>query len=80
MAVFVHRKSRFNRLLDALKRGDKKSFLAAKRAQDIVKKLAGNPTPEFEHDEKMDYNDILMKKIDDNMLRKIFCGLCNKGS
>ena len=160
MAVFIHRKAKFNRLLDALKRGDKKSFLAEKRAQDVVKKLVGedpsflkeaknrtkhgelridkcwkydlgggyrlicvkqgedlaiahvgnhddcdrwiennrrfelelseirrktclraeeepgNPTPEPEPDEEMDYDDILMKKIDDNMLREIFCGLC----
>ena len=30
-------------------------------------------------DEEMDYDDILMKKISDNLLREIFCGLCGKG-
>ena len=164
MAVFVHREAKFNRRLDTLKRGGKKPFLAARRAQELIKKLfkedltflketdnltkhgelridkcrkydlgggyrlicvkqgedliishvgthdncdrwiennrrfepelsemreetflaeeeePGNQSPEPEIDEEMDYDDILMKKIDDNMLREIFCGLCKEDS
>jgi len=32
--------------------------------------------PEQEPDDEMDYDEILMRKIDENMLRRIFCGLC----
>ena len=39
MAVFIHREARFNRRLDVLKRGDKKSFVAAEKAQELIKKL-----------------------------------------
>jgi hypothetical protein len=161
MAVFIHREARFNRRLDILKRGDKKSSMAAERAQELIKKLFegdlafleetynrtkhgelridkcrkydlgsgfrlicveqggdlfityvgahddcdrwiennrrfepelselsdepflaaeeedSNETCEMEYDEEdMDYDDILMKQIDDNLLREIFCGLC----
>jgi len=31
-------------------------------------------------DDDMDYDDILMKQIDDNLLREIFCGFCQEGS
>jgi mRNA-degrading endonuclease RelE of RelBE toxin-antitoxin system len=163
MAVFIHRKAKFNRRLGTLKRGGKQSFLAAKRAQKLIKKLfredlaflketdkftkhgelridkcrkydlgggyrlicvkrgedliisqvgahddcdrwiennrrfepelskvreetflngeeePGEQHPEPEPDEEMDYDEILMKKIDDNLLREIFCGLCKRG-
>lgn len=40
----------------------------------------GNNAGEMEcgmpYDDDMDYDDILMKQIDDNLLREIFCGLC----
>ena len=32
--------------------------------------------PEQEPDEEIDYDDILMKEIDNSLLREIFCGLC----
>jgi hypothetical protein len=164
MAAFIHREGRFNRRLDTLKRGDKRSAIAAERAEELVKKLldedlafleeAYNRTKHGElridkcrkydlgsgyrlvcveyggdlfityvgaHDDcdrwiennrrfepeaaelsdgrtlsadeedgnnagvmegdmpcgdDMDYDDILMKQIDDSLLRQIFCGLC----
>ena len=39
MAVFIHREARFNRRLDVPKRGDKKSSVAAEKAQEVIKKL-----------------------------------------
>jgi mRNA-degrading endonuclease RelE of RelBE toxin-antitoxin system len=162
MAVFIHREARFNRRLDVLKRGDKKSSMAAERARELIKKLFeedlefleetynrtkhgelridkcrkydlgsgyrlicveqggglviayvgahddcdrwiennrrfepelseirednllsegeedGNEPSDSEYDEDMDYDDILMKQIDDNLLREIFCGLCRE--
>ncbi len=165
MAVFIHREGRFARRLDTLKRGDKKSSIAAERAEELVKKLLeedlafleetynrtkhgelridkcrkydlgsgfrlicveqgadliityvgahddcdrwiennrrfepevnelsegtfftteeeeGKEASEMEYDkEDMDYDDILMKQIDDNLLREIFCGLCRGGT
>jgi mRNA-degrading endonuclease RelE of RelBE toxin-antitoxin system len=41
-------------------------------------KRADPETPE--PDEQMDYDEILMQKIDDPMLRKIFWGLCDKST
>lgn len=165
MTVFIHREGRFSRRLDILKRGDKKSAIAAERAEELVKKLveedlafleeaynrtkhgelridkcrkydlgsgyrlvcveyggdlfityvgahddcdrwiennrrfepelcepggetllrseeedSGEPC-EAEYDEDdMDYDAILMKQIDDNLLREIFCGLCRDGA
>ena len=39
----------------------------------------GNEACEMGNDEDdMDYDDILMKKIDDNLLREIFRGLCGE--
>ncbi len=163
MAIYIYRETRFNRCMDILRRGDKKSAMAAERAEELVKKLVeedlafteevynrtkhgelridkcrkydlgsgyrlvcvehggdlfityvgthddcdrwiGNnrrfevaldetteacdspnenseadpQTPE--PDDEPDYDDILMESIDDSMLRKIFCGLCNDGS
>ena len=162
MVVFIHRRQKFNRRLDALKRGGKKSFLAAERAKEVMKKLLeedplflketddltkhgelridkcrkydlgagyrlicvkqgedlivchvgthddcnrwiennrrfkpelsetmqevflseeeepGNQPPAHEFEEEMDYDEMLMKKIDDKMLRKIFCALCKE--
>jgi len=41
----------------------------------------GKEASEMEYDkEDMDYDDILMKQIDDNLLREIFCGLCREGT
>lgn len=39
---------------------------------------AGPQTPE--PDEEPDYDDILKQKIDDPMLRRIFCGLCDRST
>ena len=164
MAVYIHREARFKRCLDILRRGDKKSAIAAERAEELVKKLlvedlafleevynrtkhgelridkcrkynlgsgyrlvcvehgedlfityvgahddcdrwiennrrfepeltpvreapfstevreGAPPPPEAEPESEMDYDDILMQKIDDNMLRKIFWGLCQEES
>jgi hypothetical protein len=160
MAVYIHRETRFTKCLDILKRGDKKSAIAAERAEELVKKLLeedlafleeaynrtkhgelridkcrkydlgsgyrlvcvehggdlfityvgahddcdrwiennrrfepevdepsgetvvtkedsvtdGPPGPDINED--MDYDEILMKQIDDNLLREIFSGLC----
>lgn len=164
MAVFIHREARLKRRLDMLRRGDKKSSMAAERAQELIRKLLeedlafpeetynrtrhgelridkcrkydlgsgfrlicveqerdlfvtyvgahddcdrwiennrrfepeaallsdgrtlsageeeGNMVGEMEGDiscdDDMDYDDILMKQIDDDLLREIFCGLC----
>lgn len=163
MAVYVYRETRFTKCLDILKRGDRKSTIAAERAEELVKKLLkedmafveearirtkhgelridkcrkydlgsgfrlvcvehggdlfityvgahddcdhwiennrrfepeagelsdgrtfsadedGNTGGVMESDmpcdDDMDYDDILMKQIDDNLLREIFCGLC----
>jgi len=162
MAVFFHRKSRFKRRLEVLRRGDKKSTIAASKADEIIKNLIGedfslfddiynktkhgelridkcikydlgsgyrlicieyggdifityvgthddcdrwiennrrfepdltdaideknpedytqrdNKPLDLSRDEETDYDEILMKKIDQNVLRKIFCGLCSK--
>lgn len=164
MAVFIHRRTRFNRRLEVLRRGDKKSAIAAEKADALIKKLFeedlaflaetysqtkhgelridkcrkydlgsgyrlicieyggdlfityvgthddcdrwiennrrfepdlsdvieentltkceenGNAPIDPGRDEDMDYDDILMKQIDENVLRKIFCGLCGKNS
>ncbi len=164
MAVFIHREARFRRRLDILKRGDKKSSMAAERAQELIRKLFeedlefleetynrtkhgelridkcrkydlgsgyrlicveqdedlfityvgdhddcdrwiennrrfepevnelreenvlsggdedGNEPTMSKDSEDMDYDDILMKQIDDNLLRAIFCGLRQGGS
>jgi hypothetical protein len=165
MAVFIYREGRFNRRLDTLKRGDKKSAIAAERAEELVKKLleedlafleeaynrtkhgelridkcrkydlgsgyrlvcveyggdlfityvgahddcdrwiennrrfepelcepgggtfsrseeedSGEPCEEEYDEDDMDYDSILMKQIDDNLLREIFCGLCRDGA
>jgi len=40
---------------------------------------AGDEPHDRDDDEDMDYDDILMKQIDDNLLREIFCGLCQGG-
>jgi len=43
----------------------------------LTKKTEESGCPaEHGHDEETDYDDILMKQIDDNLLREIFCGLC----
>jgi len=39
MTVFIHRETRFNKCLEILKRGDKKSSMAAERAQEAIKEL-----------------------------------------
>ena len=44
MTVFIHRETRFNKRLETLKRGDKKSSLAAERAQELITQLV---TEEF---------------------------------
>lgn len=164
MAVFIHREAKFNRRLETLKRGDKKSYMAAERVQELIAELfredfmfleeadrltkhgelridkcrkydlgsgyrlvcvkqgpdlviayvgthddcdrwiennrrfepeltpvreapfstevreGAPPPPEAEPESEMDYDDILMQKIDDNMLRKIFWGLCQEES
>jgi len=164
MAVFIHREARFRRRLDILKRGDKKSSMAAERAQELIRKLFeedlefleetynrtkhgelridkcrkydlgsgfrlicvehdedlfityvgdhddchrwiennrrfepevnelreenllsegdedGNEPTMSKDSEDMDYDDILMKQIDDNLLREIFCGFCRDGA
>jgi len=160
MRIFIHRETRLNKCLETLKRGDRKSVLAAVRAEEIIGQLhrddrsflkeTGRMTkhgelriekcrkydlgsgyrlicfeldsdlaivyvgahddcdrwiennrrfdPELSElsqvpfltneeeesddtitpdpDEEMDYDDILMKQIDDNLLRQIFRGLC----
>jgi len=160
MTIILHRGPKFNRRLNALKRGGKKASLAAKRAEEIIENLASggkallketdnltkhgelridkcrkydlgggyrlvcvkqgenlvlsyvgthddsnrwiesnrgfepevnekhqevsftqeedpdNQPPEQEPDDEMDYDEILMRKIDNSLLREIFCGLC----
>jgi len=164
MAIFIHREARLKKRLDMLSRGDKKSCMAAERAQVLIRRLlqedlafleetfnrtkhgelridkcrkynlgsgfrlvcveqggdllityvgahddcdrwiennrrfepeadelsdgrtfsadgeGGNNVGVMEGDmpcdDDMDYDDILMKEIDDNLLREIFCGLC----
>jgi hypothetical protein len=168
MAVYLYRETRLNKCLDSLRRGDKKSSMAADRAEELIGKLleedlaileeAYNRTKhgelridkcrkydlgsgyrmvcveqggdlfityvgahddcdrwiennrrfepesaelsdggtrkekaeeerspmemECDHSDEdgMDYDDILMKQIDDNLLREIFCGLCREGT
>lgn len=164
MAVFIHRETRFNKCLEILNRGDKKSSLAAERAQRLIAQLFteelaflketdrltkhgelridkcrkydlgsgyrlicveqdgdlviayvgahddcdrwiennrrfepelselseetflttkekdGDDLPKPDHEEEMDYDDILMKRIDDSLLREIFRGLCKEGT
>jgi len=159
MTIYLHRGPKFNRRLNALKRGGKQASLAAKRAEEIIENLAsgGKALPEqmdkltkhgelridkcrkydlgggyrlvcvkqgenlvFSHmgthddcnrwiennrgfdpdigenrqeisftrerepdhqppeqgtGEEMDYDEILMKRIDEKALRRIFCGL-----
>jgi hypothetical protein len=38
--------------------------------------VSGAVAPPPEADDEMDYDDILMQKIDEQMLRRVFHGLC----
>lgn len=160
MAILIHRRTRFEKRLSALRRGDRRAFLAADRAQELIGRLVSDDLELMEemdrrtkhgemridkclkydlgggyrlvcvrlgedliithvgsHDDcdrwiennrrfdpdmececeslqgaknearadegepdgeelNLDYDDILMKKVDQKTLRRVFCGLC----